>query len=68
MENRAELVGIALVERVEIMLDHGFDGGTVMTHWLVLLFDLSSFRGVHSANPEFAIISRFRVRASRAPE
>jgi hypothetical protein len=36
MKNLAQLVGIALIERVEIMLDHGFDGGTVVTHWFGL--------------------------------
>jgi hypothetical protein len=32
MEDRAELVGVALVEGVEIALHHGFNTGTVGTH------------------------------------
>jgi hypothetical protein len=32
MEDRAQFVGIAFVQTVEIVLDDGFDGGTVMTH------------------------------------
>src|ERR1700676_3721155 len=39
MEDRAQLVGIAFIERVEIVLDHGFDGGTVMAHGSVLPVD-----------------------------
>jgi hypothetical protein len=32
MEDRAQFVGIALIQRVEIVLDNGFDGGTVVTY------------------------------------
>src|ERR1700759_1082587 len=32
MKDRAHLVGIALIERVEIVLHHGFYGRTVMAH------------------------------------
>src|ERR1700730_7342610 len=34
VEDRTELVGVAFVEGVEIVLDHGFDAGTVMAHGL----------------------------------
>src|SRR5216683_973583 len=34
VEDRTELVGVAFVEGVEIVLDHGFDAGTVMAHCL----------------------------------
>src|ERR1700694_4178317 len=37
VEDRLELVGIAFVQPVEIMVDHGFDGGSVMTHGLCSL-------------------------------
>ena len=32
VEDRAELVGIAFIQAVEIVLDHGFDGRSVMAH------------------------------------
>ena len=32
MEDRAQLVGIAFIKRVEIVLDHGFDARTIVTH------------------------------------
>src|ERR1700761_1995986 len=32
MEDRADLVGVAFIQAIEIMLNHGFDGGTVITH------------------------------------
>jgi hypothetical protein len=41
VEDRAELVGIAVVQAVEIVLDDGFNGGTVVTH---RVFSYSSFR------------------------
>jgi hypothetical protein len=40
MEDRAELVGAAFIEAIEILLDHGFDGGSVVTH------DLYSFAAI----------------------
>jgi hypothetical protein len=39
VEDRAEFVGIAFVKRIEIVLDDGFDGGTVVTHGMLLLCD-----------------------------
>jgi hypothetical protein len=32
VEDRAEFVGVALVDGVEIMLDDGFDARAVITH------------------------------------
>src|SRR6516225_9411417 len=32
MKDRRELVGVAFIERVEIVLDHGLDSGTVVIH------------------------------------
>src|SRR3954466_8972979 len=32
VENRAELVGIALIKAIEIVFDHGFDGRSVSAH------------------------------------
>jgi hypothetical protein len=43
MKDRAELVGIAFVEAIEIMLDHGFDGGSVMTHGLFSLSTINVY-------------------------
>src|SRR5665213_845739 len=61
MENLAELVGIALIERVEIMLDHGFDGGTVVRHLggTPCLFR-SSFRGARPGMTAGVVTSRTR--------
>src|SRR5258708_19319793 len=38
MEDRAELVGIAFVERVEIVLHYAFNVGTVLIHFFLLAY------------------------------
>ena len=35
VEDRRQLVGIAFVQAVEVVVDHGLDGGSVMTHGLL---------------------------------
>ena len=56
MEDRAELVGVAFVEGVEIVLDHGFDAGTVMAHGLSSL-------NMHKACP----VLNFAMNSSITP-
>ncbi len=56
MEDRTELVGVAFVEGVEIVLDHGFNAGTVMAH------GLSSLK-MHNARP----ILNFAMNSSIMP-
>jgi hypothetical protein len=52
VEDGAKLVGIAFVQAVEIMVDHGFDGGTVMTHAFAPVVFVRHSGARASANPE----------------
>jgi hypothetical protein len=47
MEDRAQLVGIAFVQPIEIMIDYGLDGGSVMSHGLSSRLKLIQFELSH---------------------
>src|ERR1019366_8739803 len=74
MKDRGELVGIAFVETVEIILDHGFNGGTVVTHgWCSCLIKMNVARmseATSGAGVAFVpgcrgVYHRARIRATR---
>jgi Uncharacterized conserved protein len=74
MKDSAKLVGVALVQAVEIILDHGFDGRSVMAHggssdWLIDLFRIElSHEQTNCAMGGFHLHARkFPVAGSKNP-